>query len=514
MTFKVDYTAIDSVYALISKQCDSWSDSLNKVKDSLEKLINSNSITGKGADNIKLYLSNTHLMLIDLLISLIDAHKNNFFLYKDDYYIKIDNSILTNIDENEICDIQQKLKFFCNQSIAVDYEVNKAIAEISDIFYVHTKNIDDVSANYEILFKHIDKIREDVNSFENHHIKSDFNDTEALNQYINKFISQLLICEKNYKEQFSIKKLSDSPLYIGLLQSYNTLEQNQTKKKDDILQAIDRENLRVYQKKEYEKNKKNEKKKFLQKCINLLTTIKINPFNFKAIKNSLWSLWDTETGNKIEKSVVSFLLNDMRVSDFLAFEYDNINDLYYTNECYGIQRLSGFCDIYDDLGVILGMDLDTEKVIFNANGKEYRLQFWKGSYAFKGAYGAEIGLYSRSEADAKRFPYNNSIESKFYIYDCVNGEDEIETTQYIYNKKGTLLLKHSTKDYADNDDHFWNLAIKTDGGYSKHDLCLKEIIEVKDDNMRDAMLEALNKNISFKVTVNQNNKNQIIVEWR
>lgn len=93
-------------------------------------------------------------------------------------------------------------------------------------------------------------------------------------------------------------------------------------------------------------------------------------------------------------------------------------------------------DLYDSLGEkIGGMKLDTQILVFNPKGsdKEYRLQFWKGSYAGGGAYGGEIGLYERSEKKAKRNPYVESNPVKKYIlYDCVPEEDEIKSVQKIY----------------------------------------------------------------------------------
>lgn len=70
------------------------------------------------------------------------------------------------------------------------------------------------------------------------------------------------------------------------------------------------------------------------------------------------------------------------VGRYFAFEYDKVHDYYKTNETYGVQRYGGFTDLYDALGGFLGMDLDTKIVYYKANGVNYRLQFWKGSYGF------------------------------------------------------------------------------------------------------------------------------------
>ncbi|MEF9942438.1 MAG: DUF4474 domain-containing protein [Lachnospiraceae bacterium] len=239
---------------------------------------------------------------------------------------------------------------------------------------------------------------------------------------------------------------------------------------------------------------------FEQKQLELRLLIQKEPYNLIEIKRKLWEVWKTKIGNKIENKYAPILLNSLHISDILAFEYKDrkewdksaTGDYYYTNENYGIQRWAGFMDLFDDLGCTLGMELETEIVIFHANGKEYRLQFWKGSYGFGGAYGGEIGLYERSGVEAQLFPYEEgSMGSKLIRFDCVSGNDEIGTEQYIYNGNKELLIENKTKDYADNKDHFWNLAIRTDGSYVADELTVKEVLIIEDDEIRDALITAL-----------------------
>ena len=199
--------------------------------------------------------------------------------------------------------------------------------------------------------------------------------------------------------------------------------------------------------------------------------------------------------NRTEKEVFDLVKNP--VGRYFAFEYDKAHDYYKTNETYGVQRYGGFTDLYDALGGFLGMDLDTKIVYYKANGVNYRLQFWKGSYGFGNAYGGEIGLYSNTNGGA--------------WYQTVSGNDEIQTEQYIRDKKtNTQLIHNNTADYATNGDHYWNLAIKTDSGRTKENLIQESYLVYDDPIKRKAALKALQRTSGIKAEEFGENKIRVI----
>lgn len=253
---------------------------------------------------------------------------------------------------------------------------------------------------------------------------------------------------------------------------------------------------------------------FNERWDDLLDVLQQFPMNLSDLKDGLWGLWDTDFGNFMEKEVFESLSGV--ISKFLAFEYNENEDHYFTDENYGIQRWAGFMDLFDDLGPALGMDLDTEILTFTPEGsdKEYRLQFWKGEYGFGGAYGGEIGLYSREATDNPLLAYSeNNPLSKLIRYDCVSGEDEIETTQVIYNKDGEVLMSNSTADYAENGDHFWNLSIKTDPGYDSDDLVVVEYLNIDDPAMHDAIIESLEGHDQLTYLPDQSTDDVIAIQY-
>lgn len=171
----------------------------------------------------------------------------------------------------------------------------------------------------------------------------------------------------------------------------------------------------------------------------------------------------------------------------LGFEYVAGEDFYTTNE-HSLQSYLGFHDAYDLVGKPLGMDLDDEVMEFSANGTEYRLELWRGSYGYGGAFGGEIGLYTRDE-DATGF--QAVLQHIPGYYSTAQGADQIQMTQTIYDRQTGEVYFTNEGQGADDGDHFWNLAIRTDPGVSHEDIGQMGTLYVQDPAVRDAMVEAM-----------------------
>ena len=181
------------------------------------------------------------------------------------------------------------------------------------------------------------------------------------------------------------------------------------------------------------------------------------------------------------------------IGKVFGFEYNPEGDFYTTNEG-SMQSLAGFHAIYDKAGKFLGMDLD-EKVIHldDVDGVDYKFEIWKGSYGNGGAYGGEMGLYTRGAGD--RGPLGDLLEKIPRYYSSANGESQIRMTQTIYDQStGDILFTNDAKG-ADGDDgkHYWNLAIRTDPGVNHEDIGQRGTLEfdTKDKALAEAMYQKL-----------------------
>lgn len=177
-----------------------------------------------------------------------------------------------------------------------------------------------------------------------------------------------------------------------------------------------------------------------------------------------------------------------KIYDYLGFKYVKDGDFYTTGE-HSMQSYMGWHDLYDKLGVVLGMKLDEtgtdgDNMEFTdpETGKTYRLELWKGKYG-NGAYGGEVGFYSSDS------PNNNGH------FNAAQGDDQIKVTQTIYNKETNEVYYTNDGQGADGTDkkHFWNLAIRTDPNVNPEQLGQRSTIEVRNVEMRDRMYDEMTR---------------------
>lgn len=178
-----------------------------------------------------------------------------------------------------------------------------------------------------------------------------------------------------------------------------------------------------------------------------------------------------------------------KIYDYFGFKYVKDGDYYTTGE-HSVQSYLGWHDIYDKLERVIGADLDRtsaqgDNMEFTdpKTGKQYRLELWKGSYGFGGAYGGEVGFYTSDSKDNSGY------------FGAAQGDDQIKVTQQIYDKKSGEVYITNDGQGADGSDkkHFWNLGIRTDPGVHPDQLGQRATIEVRDTDMRDRMYEEMTR---------------------
>lgn len=195
-------------------------------------------------------------------------------------------------------------------------------------------------------------------------------------------------------------------------------------------------------------------------------------------------------GNFIDSSMSNPVIAGAIGKGF-GFEYVPGQDFYTTNES-SMQSMFGFHAFYDKVGKALGMDLDENVVHFQANGTDYKLEFWKGSYGSGGAFGGEIGLYSSGSGD--RGAMGDLLENIPGYYSSVTGDNQIKMTQTIYNKNNPEQVYFTNEaEGADGTDqkHYWNLAIRTDPGIKHEDIAQRGTLEIENEEMATQMYQAL-----------------------
>jgi uncharacterized protein YukE len=173
----------------------------------------------------------------------------------------------------------------------------------------------------------------------------------------------------------------------------------------------------------------------------------------------------------------------------LGFQYVEGQDFYTTNQT-SIQSHLGFMDAFDDAGFLGGMDLDDSTSTFWYDGREYRLELWKGNYGAGSSFGGEQGLYIRDPSKDFTESPGQSIDGFFPAADPA---DRIHMVQTIYNV-------HTGDPYFTSDGHdtigedqYWNAAIRTTPGIEKDDLGQRGTLYIDDPGLLIAMSDELRR---------------------
>lgn len=211
---------------------------------------------------------------------------------------------------------------------------------------------------------------------------------------------------------------------------------------------------------------------------------------------------------ELESKLWNFINENGEITRLLGFDYIGTEKDYYITQKGSLQSKFGFMDFYDEAGALLGMDLDDEIVTFQYGNREYRIELWKGNYGFGNAFGGEFGIYYRDISDALANPYaEDSQQSRYTLYHCLNDEEQFRTVQLIYDKNDDdkPLLENDTSIYSENNgEHFWNLSIKTEKAYTKEELYSVHRFYIEDEGMLEAATDAF-KEKGIYCTIEENN---------
>jgi hypothetical protein len=161
---------------------------------------------------------------------------------------------------------------------------------------------------------------------------------------------------------------------------------------------------------------------------------------------------------------------------FLQFHYQPWENYIY-NEKYAFQWLFGFNKAYDDLAFVANCYADTVRCKFNYDGKDWLIQFWKGSYGIFLATGGEIGAYNKPET----LPGEHFFAAK--------KTDWIRMEMAIYNK-GNLIFTRPM------DDHWWCTGyapgyLEGFGKKPRTNCMMMAKVQLKDAQMASQLAKAL-----------------------
>lgn len=144
------------------------------------------------------------------------------------------------------------------------------------------------------------------------------------------------------------------------------------------------------------------------------------------------------------------LPQDMSFAGLMKMGYDVIGfkDYIYNDDkdpdCF--QKNFGYNYTYDIGANLIDFSIETTKLDFDYDNKEYRIQLWKGQYISGeiGTVGGEIGVYTRPEGKVSALDH----------YDCASEDDwlKMEMTVFWDEFDNGEYLPQFTRNY---DDFWW-----------------------------------------------------------
>jgi len=483
MGFYVDVSEMKEATQQYLKAAETAQEALNKAKNAMNGIITSNAMYGQVGQAIANDINNNQNAVIVGL-------KNSYKLLGAEYQKTLQEFLSTTGETSESAVISEETlntaKNDLNNMLSTHSERRKAVktvySEISDLINLSMPS-NSFKEKKSTAEKHLDKIIEKVNAFDSAQKESS---TAAI-------VSAL-------KQQIATAEVANGLSYEDpRFMEFASQDQlsNAMKDMDDKLIKLEKE-IRERKKKEL---------KHTHPLIAVLNGDISWQEVCKVVSTNINTNW-TAFLNKIEENL--FNANSKWITPLLGFQYNKNKDYYFTNK-HSIQSIGGFNDLFDKLGPLLGMNLDDEIMYFNANGKEYRLELWKGNYGFGQAYGAEVGLYYKNPQSSNLITQIESFIPGWYP--CVEEMDQIpmKNTIYSFDSKEPLII-NDTRDYAEDGKHFWNLAIRTDNDYNKEDLFTVTELSVSDPQLRQAMIQSLqsNSNIHFV----QENGDTVKFAWK
>jgi RHS repeat-associated protein len=128
------------------------------------------------------------------------------------------------------------------------------------------------------------------------------------------------------------------------------------------------------------------------------------------------------------------------VAGLAGFAWDNSQKIWYAKQ-NAWQRSLGYCDLYDTMAPLAGIDISHSKRPFTYNGKKWMIWLWKGRYGI--TTGAEVGIYIYSSTKSISY-FGRTAKMKWYRAATDAEVKNFKVSMTLY-KNGKKLFSRNTK---------------------------------------------------------------------
>lgn len=272
MGYKVDYASMQGLMSEYSCVIGNWSEGISSVIQKEQAIEVSKSISGNRANNMKQYLATVYSCASDSMMILLELFRQNYLLYLEDYYSRIDPERGTRIDAMELSRLRAELQEKRSRFQQIGINAENSVGKVSDIVSTPSLDIAGVDTKIGSIITSLDNLDRDINTLESDHASADFAVIDEMLSSLDAYFMELIGQSKEFKTGFSPETFyalaSISSLSISLSRAFDQI----TAQKSNVALAMTNLEKRLEQdRKELEERQK--KAKYAKIGINIVVGV-------------------------------------------------------------------------------------------------------------------------------------------------------------------------------------------------------------------------------------------------
>ncbi len=180
--------------------------------------------------------------------------------------------------------------------------------------------------------------------------------------------------------------------------------------------------------------------------------------------------------------------DDWQETGVIGYLYDPVEKCFYTADDTW-QRNFGYSEIYDNAASLVVIIIETCRIKFEYDKRDWMFQLWKGQYGWV-LYGAEIGIYTKDQ--------NKPVDH----YNCATDEDMLQMEMVLWEKQTVLGKETWVRSFGrPYERQWWHTGFVWGNMIGRNkDLKMEARITMRDYAMLDAVVKAFREKGFDEVT--------------
>lgn len=177
--YVIKYSAMIQLYLLMCSRINEWYNELSDWAGEYKKLLDMESFQGAGADSAKAYFQEVHSLVIYCLQQTLQVYQSRYLLYKDGY-LNIDENIYTNIPQEALKDVQEKLREESGKLQDISDSIGSGVRSVSDLIYLKNPSAFILKDTMDGVKKEIGEFDQKIEDYESSELSAVRGDMQGL----------------------------------------------------------------------------------------------------------------------------------------------------------------------------------------------------------------------------------------------------------------------------------------------------------------------------------------------